>query len=338
MILVSIILPVYNGEKHLKEAIESCLLQSYKNIELIIINDCSTDNTLQIITHFAKIDDRIKVVNNSNNLKLPASLNIGHRMAKGDYLTWTSDDNFFELNAISEMLIAIKKSSCEIVYSNFQLINSENNVIRIVKLDPIENLIFGNYIGCCFLYHRTVFEKNEGYDEKLFLVEDYDFWLRATLHSRFFQIPQNLYNYRVHQESLTAQIKNDKNKNKLWKTNTEKMYQNLCNMLSKNSNISAINFLTYTHTNTYRKFEYIVNYDVDLSEFWKIWSKNNNFNKSNLKKKILKQYLNWYFFDDKNPRKAKDAFFLFIKFMLFISPNNFKSIIKHNVKFLWNHS
>lgn len=82
---ISVILPVYNGEKYVANAIESILNQTYHNIELIIVNDCSADNTLQIIEDYAKKDDRIKIYCNDSNQKLPKSLNIGFSKASGDY-------------------------------------------------------------------------------------------------------------------------------------------------------------------------------------------------------------------------------------------------------------
>ena len=102
--LISIILPVYNGEKYLSQSISSCLNQTYTNLELIIVNDCSNDTTLAIANSYAEIDSRVIIVNNKENKKLPASLNIGHQIAKGDYITWTSDDNIYELNAMEILL------------------------------------------------------------------------------------------------------------------------------------------------------------------------------------------------------------------------------------------
>ena len=86
---------MYNGEQYLTQAIGSCLQQTYKNIELIIVNDCSTDATLSIAKSFADNDSRVKVITNEINKRLPASLNIGHNIAKGEFLTWTSDDNLY---------------------------------------------------------------------------------------------------------------------------------------------------------------------------------------------------------------------------------------------------
>ena len=84
--LVSIVLPTYNGQKYIKDAIDSVLAQSYQNWELIIVNDCSQDNTLKIINEYAQKDSRIKIINNDVNKKLPASLNIGFEAAKGDII------------------------------------------------------------------------------------------------------------------------------------------------------------------------------------------------------------------------------------------------------------
>ena len=72
--LVSIVLPTYNGEKYLADSIESVISQTYKNWELIIINDCSTDKTLEIAQSYAAKDNRIKVYSNDENLKVPKSL------------------------------------------------------------------------------------------------------------------------------------------------------------------------------------------------------------------------------------------------------------------------
>ena len=90
--LISIVLPVYNGEQYIDKAVESIIGQTYKNWELILVNDCSTDHTLEILEEYAGKDVRIRIINNTHNLKLPASLNVGFENAKGRYLTWTSDD------------------------------------------------------------------------------------------------------------------------------------------------------------------------------------------------------------------------------------------------------
>src|SRR5574344_1693507 len=106
--LVSIVLPVYNGEKYLAQSIESVLNQTYENIELIIVNDCSTDNSRDIAQKYANKNSGIKIIDNTENKKLPASLNIGFEAANGEYYTWTSDDNYYEPTAIEKMVQYLK--------------------------------------------------------------------------------------------------------------------------------------------------------------------------------------------------------------------------------------
>ena len=100
---VSIVLPVYNGEKYLRESLDSILTQTFSDWELIIVNDCSTDGTQNIIEEYVSKDSRIRTIKNSINQKLPESLNIGFRISTGEYLTWTSDDNMYRPEALEVM-------------------------------------------------------------------------------------------------------------------------------------------------------------------------------------------------------------------------------------------
>lgn len=225
-LLVSIILPVYNGEQYIAQSIESCLGQTYRNIELIIVNDCSTDATLAIAKSFADKDSRVSIVTNEINKRLPASLNIGHHIAKGDLLTWTSDDNLYLPTAIETMVDELVKSKVDFVYANFDQIDKQDNVTRRFKFEKPEELIWRNVVGACFLYTPKVYHQNKGYREDLFMVEDYDFWLRAFMQHRFKHINTTLYMYRKHSNSLTNEI-NNKNSEKqlLFEKNKYKMFQ-----------------------------------------------------------------------------------------------------------------
>lgn len=95
---------MHNGAEYLRESIESCLAQTFRNWELIVVNDCSTDESGAIAEEYAAMDERIRVIHNETNLKLPASLNVGFRQAKGEYLTWTSDDNLYLPHALQRMI------------------------------------------------------------------------------------------------------------------------------------------------------------------------------------------------------------------------------------------
>ena len=200
-IKVSIVLPVYNGEKYLKEAIDSCLNQTYKNIQLIIVNDGSTDNSEEIINSYK--DKRIIYIKNDNNQNLPAALNIGFSNADGDFLTWTSHDNIYSQEAIETLLSYATKNKCDFVYADYYIFENENlNNLKLKDLSKT-NIKNGDFIGPCFLYSKKVKEMIGNYDEALFTAEDYDYWLRISKIFSFNHINKPLYYYRLHPLSLT---------------------------------------------------------------------------------------------------------------------------------------
>lgn len=204
--LVSIVLPTYNGASYLDESIQSILRQTYQNWELIIVDDCSTDSTPSIIAKYAKLDSRIKPQRNANNIKLPASLNFGFANASGDYFTWTSDDNLFEENAIETMVNALENNpGTDLVYCNVTRIGGDGNPVKIKQFSTASLFLYVyNVVQACFLYRSTLHQELGGYDTSLYLVEDYDFWIRAFRSHRFIHINETHYRYRMHAKSLTS--------------------------------------------------------------------------------------------------------------------------------------
>lgn len=202
--LISIILPTYNGERFLAKSIESCIYQTYKNIELIIIDDGSSDNSLKIANNYSKKDDRIRVLKNSENRNLPASLNIGHKSAQGNFITWISDDNYFAPTALEALLNFIIQSKADIVFSNFKIINEMGEEIDRYRFSSNSSILLENIVRASFLYKKQVFKRNNGYDEELFKIEDYAFWLMASSKSIIKHLPKELYYYRKHSQSLTS--------------------------------------------------------------------------------------------------------------------------------------
>lgn len=215
--LISVVLPTYNGETYIREAVDSILTQTCQDFELIIVDDCSTDHTPAILDELAESDRRIRVIHNHENQKLPGSLNIGFEEASGQFFTWTSDDNKYGLEALEMMLdLLLNEPEIDIVYAYYDLIDSEGKIISdethwktlesrdidFLNADPDGEL--WNWVGACFLYRREVHEKLHGYDETLFLVEDFDFWVRASRYFKYKQLKQCLYQYRKHGRSLTA--------------------------------------------------------------------------------------------------------------------------------------
>ena len=205
MPIVSIVLPTFNRGHLIRKSIETCLGQTLQDIELIIVNDCSVDNTASILDEYKKKDSRVKVIHNETNLKLPASLNRGFEMATGKYFTWTSDDNLYTSAAMETMVKALEDAPEKgLVYANCMKIDEAGDTFGSYILEDI-NKSFMLWKGCgaCFLYKAEIHTFNKGYDATLFLVEDYDFFIRAWLKYQFIYLPQtDLYFYRYHPDSL----------------------------------------------------------------------------------------------------------------------------------------
>lgn len=201
--MISIVLPVYNGERFLRKSIDSILEQTYKDIELIIVNDCSTDNSLKIVEEYMKKDSRIKLINNVENQKLPKSLNIGFSNCQGDYYTWTSDDNIMLPNALEVMLATLKNKNVDLVFSRCATIDINGKKVgESLLYEDLDEIYYNNIVLASFLYKKEVHEELNGYDTNKFLVEDYDFWLRAYRKFRFAYIPEILYEIRFHGNNL----------------------------------------------------------------------------------------------------------------------------------------
>jgi len=202
--LVSVILPVFNGERYLAESIQSCLDQTYENWELLVVDDFSSDRSPEIAREFAKLDSRIRAFRNARNEKLPNSLNRGFSSARGDYLTWTSDDNRFENSALETLVAHLERMpAADIVYSNYSIIDSAGGIVRQRRTPLPDEILIGNCVGPCFLMRRGVFGGNNRFDPSRFLVEDYDFWLKSSIDHSLVKIEEDLYRYRVHPASLS---------------------------------------------------------------------------------------------------------------------------------------
>ena len=189
----------------MRQSIESVIYQTYKNWELIIIDDCSTDSTPAIAKEYAAKDNRIRYYRNETNLKLPRGLNRGFSLSKGEYLTWTSDDNLFNPNALAVMVDTIIEKEADFVFASCDVIDENGKVFQTMGIDPNykQSIIGGNCVGACFMYTRTIYETVGEYNPEMFLVEDYDYWLRIFAEFDVFGITQVLYKYRMHAESLT---------------------------------------------------------------------------------------------------------------------------------------
>lgn len=209
--LISVVLPVYNGEKYLRESIESVIAQTYQNWELLILDDCSTDNSADIAIEFAKRDSRIHYYKNETNLRLPRNLNKGFSLAKGNFLTWTSDDNRFKPEAFKKMHQALVSNKAQFVFASCRIIDAQGKEIEYIMVNGSskKKLVGMNSVGACFMYTRKAYEQTGEYNPNLLFVEDFDYWQRIYARYGAVTISDILYEYRRHDMSLTNTMKKD---------------------------------------------------------------------------------------------------------------------------------
>jgi len=207
----SIVLPVYNGARYLRQSIESCLQQTHRNLELLLVDDCSTDETPQIIADYAQQDSRIIALQNARNLRLAGALNVGFERTTGDLLTWTSHDNCYAPDAIETLVRYLCTwHDVDFVYSAYRIIDELGQVApRVNHLPPPWELPYHNTVGACFLYSRKVYETVGEYSEDLEYMEDYEYWVRVYKKGfRMMRLHMPLYYYRRHPDSMTARARN----------------------------------------------------------------------------------------------------------------------------------
>lgn len=266
--MVSIVLPTYNGEKYLNESIQSILDQTYENFELIIVDDCSTDSTPSILDRIQNKDKRIHVYRNTKNKKLPASLNYGFSKSRGKYLTWTSDDNIFEKNAISNMVRVLENNqNIGLVFSKMEYIDENSNSFNefsetVISLNEIK---YKNIVGACFLYTREVYKTIGEYNVERFLVEDYDYWLRISRHFEFFYLDKILYKYRKHKNSLTESRNKDMLKAKIELLEEELQLENFTG--DTEEQIYNVLAEAYFSINDFKKMKQYVRYIKESGSF-----------------------------------------------------------------------
>lgn len=206
---ISIVLPTFNGQKYINQAVDSCLKQILPDWELIIVDDGSTDGTDAIISSYASLDKRISCIKHDSNKNLPAALNRGFSAAKAPLFTWISDDNIFYPGALKKMKSVLDADgNVDIVYAGMDTIDESGGRTGNWPVRDRKMLGFrGNVIGACFLYRRNVHDAIKGFKEEFFMAEDYCFWLSAADQFSFHRIHETLYGYRMHGASLTTRRK-----------------------------------------------------------------------------------------------------------------------------------
>ena len=202
--LVSIIIPVYNGERYMREAIDSALAQTYSNIEIIVVNDGSTDNTEDIAKSYG---DKIRYFSKENG-GVSSALNLGIRHMRGEYFSWLSHDDVYYPQKIEENISAIKDCPGRIVYSDYDVIDGDGTPLHTANirkwfrsadfaygLFPVLN---GAANACTMLIPRSEFDRCGLFDENLRTSQDYDLFFKMFRGQKLVYINTPLTAYRSH--------------------------------------------------------------------------------------------------------------------------------------------
>ncbi|MEF2243939.1 glycosyltransferase family 2 protein [Paenibacillus sp. IITD108] len=208
--MASVIMPVYNGELHLEEAIQSVLNQSYTDFEFIIINDGSTDQSLNIITKYKLLDNRIHVISRENR-GLVFSLNEGIVAAKGKYIIRMDADDICYSNRFEKQIDFLETHRSVSILSSYVTIIGEENGLLEQKLNqplvhPVKQFLTEWYCYChpAVVMRKNIFKTLTGYQS--YFAEDLDLWLRACNEQmQFGKLEMPLLYYRVHHNSKTKQ-------------------------------------------------------------------------------------------------------------------------------------
>ncbi len=209
--LISVILPVYNGVPYLDEAIKSILSQTYSNFEFIIINDGSTDNSLEIINRHKSTDDRIKVISRENR-GLIASLNEGIEKSEGTYIARIDQDDVSLPGRLEVQLNYMLKNHLDICGGDFTNIDAQNNVLEEHKVPKTESEIIITlatnmpFAHSCVMIKKSFLSTNNlkyglnGYRN----AEDLDLWILMYENgAKFGNVDENILKYRILSSSMS---------------------------------------------------------------------------------------------------------------------------------------
>jgi glycosyltransferase involved in cell wall biosynthesis len=226
--LVSVLIPCYNVEKYVVEAVGSISNQTYKNLEIIAINDCSTDSTGDLLIQLAKQDSRIKIVDNEENLKLIRTLNKGIALCGGEYIArMDADDISLPTRIEKEVGFLEKNKDHDIVSTLFYAFRTENPNKKDLHHSPLLDKELRAYIlfksGIChpavMIRKRVFTELGLKYEPEYLHVEDYALWSQAIYKTKIGNINEPLLLYRVHQRQVSSlnEALQSENKKKVFK-------------------------------------------------------------------------------------------------------------------------
>ena len=216
--IITIYITNYNYGTYIKKAINSALEQSYKNIDLIIIDDASTDFSKRIIKKYEKYD-RVRIIYNKPKKGLIKSSNIAVRASKGEFVLRLDADDYLKKDCLKILYSKIKKNNnVAMVYSDYYEIDSNDNVLikqKQIDINSISTLKDRPVLAACCLIRKSALFSVNLYDEKFNRQDGYDLWYKLIKEFNFKYVSKPLFFYRKHLNNLTS------NKILLYKTRSQ---------------------------------------------------------------------------------------------------------------------
>ena len=212
---ISVLMPVYNCEKYVARSIESILNQSFGDFELIIINDCTPDDSMSIAKKYAEKDFRIKVIENQENLGVGKTIDVGIKNANGKYFTRMDGDDTSDSDRLLLQYLELEKNNFDYCATNINIIDRHDNVKSYTVYDeikyPIEfALAFTNPIpNSTIMYSLDIVRKNDLLFGNYRVAEDYSFLIKYSKYGKGIMLSNTLYNYRILTDSLFHKLKDE---------------------------------------------------------------------------------------------------------------------------------
>ena len=203
---VTVIIPAFNSAKFIKKTIESVQQQSFKNLEIIIVDDVSTDNTLEIVEELKKEDNRIKIFPSTIKLYTAGARNVGIANSTGKYIAFIDSDDLWNEHKLQKQIDFLYKNNYHFCYTGVTKVDIDLNQIAVLdvpKSITYKELLQGNKVCCSSVVLHVDCLKNLEFDAKIKIVEDYALWLKILRKNNIsaFGINEPLTYYRVHQSA-----------------------------------------------------------------------------------------------------------------------------------------
>lgn len=207
--MVSIITPSYNSSKYIKETIESVLNQTYQEWEMIIVDDCSSDNSSELIEKYCLLDNRIRLIKLKQNVGAAMARNIGMDESKGRLIAFIDSDDIWHANKLETQINFMKTNDYAVSFTSYELIDQDskvlNRLVRVVESLSMEDYIKNTIIG----FSTSMIDRGLIKDELKFMnvriAEDLSFWINILEKGyKAYGIDKVLAKYRVHSNSLSS--------------------------------------------------------------------------------------------------------------------------------------